>query len=172
MKVLIWIGCILANALIQTLFGMKLGAIPSVMFFASTMHIASKFASLYENRKSKRSKEYFNAVKGVIIGFVWYGASILYVLLGTIFNSTDPMLFDFTTQIIIAVICIGLAAIVHILLNKYYNLPREIDEEVDSNKLKNQNICTTKYCRKCGIRLEENSRFCHKCGTEIKEEER
>ena len=27
------------------------------------------------------------------------------------------------------------------------------------------------FCRKCGTRLDEDSRFCRKCGTEIKEEQ-
>ena len=27
------------------------------------------------------------------------------------------------------------------------------------------------FCRKCGTKLDENSRFCRKCGTEIKEEQ-
>lgn len=50
---------------------------------------------------------------------------------------------------------------------------------LDINSLQNEpTFCETtevmdaiRFCRKCGMHLEEDSRFCRKCGTEIKEEQ-
>jgi ribosomal protein L40E len=166
MKVLIWIGCFFATALIQTLFGMKLGGIPAAMFFGATFSIAKNFASRYENRKAKASRKYAETTKGLMKGFVGYGASILYVILGTIFVSSDPISFDFGTQIIIAIICIGLAIAGHLLIDKKVQLKYSEEQEAESVET-NDKIC---FCRKCGTSLEDDSRFCRKCGTEIKEE--
>ena len=40
--------------------------------------------------------------------------------------------------------------------------------EEENIEVVNNKIC---FCRKCGTRLEADSRFCRKCGTEIKEEQ-
>ena len=37
------------------------------------------------------------------------------------------------------------------------------------NKERHNDFDEIRFCRKCGIQLNANSRFCHKCGTEIKE---
>ena len=166
MKVLIWMGCFLANALIQALFGLKLGAIPAVMFFGSTFSIARNFASRYDNRKSKASQKYAENTKGLMKGFVWYGASILCVVLGTIFNSADPISFDFGTQLLITAFCIGLAIMGQILIDKRVKI--SYPEELQANEAKSDDVI--KFCRKCGTHIEKDSRFCRKCGTEIKEE--
>ena len=100
-------------------------------------------------------------------GFTWYGSSILYVILGTISISSNPTSFDFETQIIIAVICIGLAITGHLLIDKKVSIP--YSEESESDKAEKDVCDAIKYCRKCGENLEENSRFCRKCGTEVVE---
>jgi ribosomal protein L40E len=170
MKVLIWIACFFTTALIQTLFGMKLGGIPAAMFFGATFSIAKNFVARYDNRNNKTSKKYAETAKGLMKGFLWYGASIFYVILGTIFVSADPASFDFGTQIIIAILCIGAAIAGHILIDKKVQL--KYFEENEAETLEeveiNDKIC---FCRKCGTNLEEDSRFCRKCGTEIKEEQ-
>ncbi len=169
MKVLIWIGCFFVTALIQTLFGMKLGGIPAAMFFGATFSIAKNFTSRYDSRKNKTSKKYADSTKGLMKGFAWYGASILYVILGTIFVSSDPASFDFGTQIIIAIVCIGLAITVHLLIDNKVNIPYSEESESDENE--KDVYDKIKFCRKCGTSLEDDSRFCRKCGTEIKEEQ-
>lgn len=165
MKVLIWIACFFTTALIQTLFGMKLGGIPAAMFFGATFSIAKNFVARYDSRNNKTSKKYAETSKGLMKGFLWYGAAIFYVILGTIFVSTDPASFDFGTQIIIAILCIGVAIAGHILIDKKVQL--KYSEEIEAEVVEtNDKIC---FCRKCGTHLEADSRFCSKCGTEIKE---
>ena len=169
MKVLIWLSCFFVTALIQNLFGMKLGGIPAAMFFGATYSIAKNFASRYDQRKNKTSQKYAEATKGLKKGFVWYGASILYVILGTIFLSADPVSFDFVTQIAIAVVCISLALFASFLINSIadVNLEGQGEESSAAIEYNNKNC----FCRKCGTHLEDDSRFCRKCGTEIKEEQ-
>lgn len=170
MKALIWIGCFFVTALIQTLLGMKMGGIPTAMFFGATFVIAKNFVSRYENRNNKTSKKYVETTKGLMKGFLWYGASIIYVALGTIFVSSNPASFDLGTQIALAVFCIGLAIVGHRLIDKKVQLKYSEDNEAESVETVeiNDNIC---FCRKCGTFLEADSRFCRKCGTEIKEEQ-
>jgi hypothetical protein len=135
MKVLIWIACFFVTALIQSLFGMKLGGIPAVMFFGATFSIAKNFVLRYDNRKTKTSKKYADSTKGLMKGFVWYGASIFYVVLGTMFNSSEPASFDFGTQIIIVIICVGLAMMAHFLIDKKVNIPySEEDKSEEAEK--------------------------------------
>jgi ribosomal protein L40E len=170
MKVLIWIACFFTTALIQTLFGMKLGGIPAAMFFGATFSIAKNFVARYVNRNNKTSKKYAETSKGLMKGFLWYGASIFYVILGTIFVSADPASFDFGTQIIIAILCIGLAIAGHLSIDKKIRLKYSEKNEAEPAETVeiNEKIC---FCRKCGTNLEEDSIFCRKCGTEIKEEQ-
>ena len=134
MKVLIWIGCFFVTALIQALFGMKLGGIPAAMFFGATFSIAQNFASRYDSRKNKTSKKYADSTKGLMKGFAWYGASILYVILGTISVSSDPMSFDFGTQSVIAILCIGFAMIGHLIIDKKVNIPYSEELETIASK--------------------------------------
>lgn len=167
MKILIWIGCFFTTALIQSLFGMKLGGIPVAMFFGATFTIAKNFVLRYDNRNNKVSKKYAETSKGLMKGFLWYGATIFYVILGTIFIASDPASFDFGTSIIIAILCIGLAIAGHVLIDRKVQL--KYSEKVEAETAEtNDKIC---FCRKCGTTLENDSRFCRKCGTEIKEEQ-
>lgn len=128
MKFLIWLSCFFVTALIQGLFGMKLGAIPAVMFFVATLILAKNFSSRYDHRKNKDGYNYKEASVGVKIGFVWYGCSILYVILGTILNSSDPASFDFGTQLIIAIVCILLAVLGHLFIKKL-NIVEDIPQD-------------------------------------------
>lgn len=43
----------------------------------------------------------------------------------------------------------------------------QTEENINETPTITDKIC---FCRKCGARLEDNSRFCRKCGTEVKEE--
>ena len=167
MKILIWIGCILTSSLIYGIFGLRLGGIPAVMFFGSTIYLTKKFVFRYENQQNKTSQEYLDNTKGIMKGVLWYGASILYVLLGALF---DPESFDFGVQMIIMMFCVGLAGIGHWYVDKKVTLkdPKEQKEKSAENIEQNG---STQFCRKCGTHLEADSRFCRKCGTEIKEEQ-
>ena len=169
MRVLIWIGCFFATALIQALFGMKLVGNPAAMFFGATFSIAKNFVLRYDKRSNKTGRKYAESSKGLINGFVWYGFSIFYVILGTIFVSSDPASFDFGTQIVIAILCIGLAIGGHILVDKKVQLKYVEEQDVESTEAvkTTDKIC---FCRKCGTYLAEDSRFCRKCGTKIMEE--
>ena len=168
MKILIWFACIFVTSLIQVLFGFKLGAIPAIMFFGATFYIAKNFSTRYDNRKNKATEEYFDTGKGLAKGFIWYGSSILYVLLGTIFYSSYPESFNIIAQLIIAIICIGVALIGVLLVDKFVNFSPTVDSKVDEIKTENNNMIL--YCRKCGTKLDDNNKLCSKCGTKIKEE--
>ena len=165
MKVLIWIGCFFVTALIQALFGMKLGGIPAAMFFGATFSIARNFVVRYDSRNNKNSAKYANSSKGLMKGFVWCGASILYVILGTIFVSSNPESFDFGAQIVIAIVCIGLAITGHLLIDKKVNISHS--QEPESNKPEKDVYDKIKYCRKCGNKITKGSVFCNKCGAKI-----
>ena len=39
-----------------------------------------------------------------------------------------------------------------------------------NNKPQSKTLNAICFCRKCGLKLEKDSKFCHKCGTEIEEE--
>ena len=169
MKILIWFACIVVNALIHSLLGIKGGAIPTLMFWGSAFSIAKNFSSRYQHRKNKTSEEYFEAGKGLVKGFLWYGAAILYCILGTWVYSGNPASFDAGGYLVIAVACVGGAAFVHSLINAQikYILPKRNDLVKDETATKNNTI---KYCRKCGAMLNGGSGSCIKCGTEIKDE--
>lgn len=143
MKILIWIGCFFVTAFIQALFGIKLGGIPAAMFFGATFCIAKNFSSRYENRKNKASKKYAETTKGLMKGFLWYGASIFYVVLGTIFILIVPASFYLVMQTIIAVFCLGVAITGHILIDKKVHLEqKEAVEEAGTTVPKEQQETT------------------------------
>ena len=170
MKFLIWFGCFFVTALVQTLFGMKLGGIPTAMFFGATFAIAKNFSLRYENRQNKASRVYAETTKGLMKGFTWYGCSILYVILGTIAIASNPTSFDVGSQIFVAVLCIGLAIGGHLLINKKVNPAYSKEQNVVSDEEAFNTTPKIQFCRKCGEHLDDGSRFCRKCGTEIKEE--
>ena len=40
-------------------------------------------------------------------------------------------------------------------------------EETKSEPLVEEKTLHNNFCRKCGAKLQEDSKFCHKCGTEV-----
>ena len=40
-------------------------------------------------------------------------------------------------------------------------------EETNSEPLVEEKTLHNNFCRKCGAKLQEDSKFCHKCGTEV-----
>lgn len=60
MKVLIWIGCLFANALITTLFkenGIILGAIPTVLLYLGAVYLARTLCKLWDERNVKNNAQ-------------------------------------------------------------------------------------------------------------------
>lgn len=135
MKVLIWFGFIFANALIQTLLGVRLGLIPTILSFGATMYMANNFSFRYENRKNKKSEQYYNSGKGIIKGIVWYIASILFVFLGAKFNSSDPKLFNAELQLVFAIICISFGIVVTLIINKLMRFPSSKVNDCKADKI-------------------------------------
>jgi len=79
-----------------------------------------------------------------------------------------PESFNIIAQLIIAIICIGVALIGVLLVDKFVNFSPTVDSKVDEIKTENNNMIL--YCRKCGTKLDDNNKLCSKCGTKIKEE--
>lgn len=159
MKILIWIGCILANVLIQTVFRLKLGGIPAAMSFGATILIANNFALRYEYRHNKSSKKYVDTTKGLIQGAIWYAAFLLGVFSGTAYLLANNNIYDYLrVQSIILAICIVGAITGHLLVNRKFKLMESKKSQKESFQFKDKTD-TINHCEKCGTTIEQGVDF-------------
>lgn len=161
MKVLIWILCFFANALITTIIrgrGVILGAIPTVILYGVTIWLARTLCKKWDEYKAdnatdpKEEKDNTPAMnKCEMCGHVCEKTTS--VKIEDDMGAGYRNLCDACMEIYDAIIP-----------NEHTELSKadksNVDELVSS-------AAYIQFCRKCGEKLTKNSRFCHKCGTEI-----
>jgi|GEM_PF-2933388 len=150
MKVLIWIGCIFANAIINVMFksaGIILGAIPATALFCFFMWLARRLCQIWDEYKShetkrkKKSSNPNNPKKEYECKNCGYIGQ---------YDGACPK-------------CGRLSKVKVEQKNTYEPKNNPTHEKI--NEVSTHKII---FCRKCGEKLIDDSEFCSKCGTKIK----
>ena len=191
MKVLIWIGCILAYAIIDSIFrlnGIRLGAIPAVILFSVDMWLARELCRKWdEHKEAKRcltSDEYLYpngykcgncGRKGPYAGDCPNCGSSLkfHIVYGETATQDEKKKCELCDEI-----CESLTGIKIVddlgtrfrnvcpKCYKKYNGSRS-DSVTEIPEKEEKQVTKILYCRKCGEKLMKDSDFCGKCGTKI-----
>lgn len=137
MKALIWIGCILGYAILQSAFkcnGLTLGFIPTALLFWLTWWIARTLCKKHDEHNRNDS------VHGEV---------------------TDKPSESYKSRFTECPKCGYIAVFEKECPQCSFVLPTEIQED---NTSQTPQIL---FCRKCGAKLLANAQFCKECGTEI-----
>lgn len=160
MKVLIWVLCFFANALITTIIkgnGVILGAIPTVILYGVTIWLARTLCKKWDERKADKTidqKEMVDTTPAVN----------KCEMCGHVCDKTTAAKIEDDMGVRYRNLCDACMEI----YNATPNEPTELAEAAESNVDEPvSSAAQIQFCRKCGEKLIENSRFCRKCGTEI-----
>jgi hypothetical protein len=160
MKVLIWVLCFFANALITTIIkgnGVILGAIPTVILYGVTIWLARTLCKKWDERKADKTidqKEMVDTPPAVN----------KCEMCGHICDKTTAAKIEDDMGVRYRNLCDACMEIYNATPNGHTDIVEPMETKIDGPESAATQI---QFCRKCGEKLIENSRFCRKCGTEI-----
>ena len=160
MKVLIWVLCLFANALITTIIkgsGVILGAIPTVILYGVTIWLARTLCKKWDERKADKTANYQEKADTT-------PAVNKCEMCGHICDKTTAAKIEDEMGVRYRNLCDACMEIYNATTNEPTNFAEPVESNIDEPV---SSVAQIRFCRKCGEKLVENSRFCRKCGTEI-----